>query len=259
MKLLVCYKVGPDLDKVVDEDWEGFTTDTDLSYANRIINCFDESALEIALRLKEMFMQEGQPVECCALTAGKAPPAAVSQTLFAAGFDQVAVIKSNLTDFAPTWTASELAAYAGQGGYDLVLTGRQAGLADTGSVPFLLAEALGFPVVGEVETVSAHPHGITVVHNTDSGHEQLTLRLPAVLAIGNSPVAALRAVTLRAKLAAAKRQITDCQPQNPTGSPPAPTLTYEKRAYNCRFITGREPQETMLQLLGEMVCSKEVV
>lgn len=51
MKILGCFKVVPDLDLIVDEDWavEG-QLQIDAGYVKLVWNCFDEGALEMMLR-----------------------------------------------------------------------------------------------------------------------------------------------------------------------------------------------------------------
>lgn len=250
MNILVCFKTGPDLDRVVEQDWEQFSPTADLAYAGRILGCFDESALEIALRLRDSLVAEGRTAVCTALTVGQKPPQAIWQSLLAAGFDHLEVVETESGEFAPGWVAQQLADVIRQGSYDLVLTGRQAGLADTGTVPFLLAEALGIPAIGEGEAVSLHPQGVTILHKTDLGRQETVVALPAVVAIGNSPAAALRAVTLRAKLAAAKRTVA-IRPADPAPHV-VPQLVYDPPGKVCTYLAAESPAHGA-QLLADAI------
>lgn len=242
MNILICFKVGPDLDKVADSDWGEVCRNpgADLSYAGRVLGCFDESALEVALRLKEAGDALGQPVRCTALTLGQKPPAPVWQSLYAAGLDEVVVAEGDHHEFRPGAVALELAAYAKENAFDLILTGRQAGLGDTATVPYLLGELLGLPVLGDAELVTLDTAGLRVTRTTHRGRERLTVQPPLVVSIGNSPAAALRAVTLRSKLAAAKRQVT-AYPAQPLDWD-CPTLHREEVLTQCSYWEG-EPAE----------------
>ena len=72
MKLLACFKVVPDMEAINSTDWE--VTDSlsvDLSYVRLVWNCFDESSLEMLLKLSDL--SEGFPalVNLWALTVGQ--------------------------------------------------------------------------------------------------------------------------------------------------------------------------------------------
>ena len=206
MKIIVCFKVTPDLEKVLPEDWQPEVKQEDLSYAGRIINCFDESALEIALRFKEACPQP-EEVECIALTMGEMPAKTIWQTLYAVGFSKVIVLEGKPLEFTPNIVAENLAATIEQENADMVLTGVQAPFGDTGEVPYRLAWRLGWPVVDHAQQVNWCPQGALIEHGTDTGLVEKTVKLPLVISVGNSPVSALRAATLRSKIEAGKKQV----------------------------------------------------
>jgi electron transfer flavoprotein alpha/beta subunit len=252
MKILVCFKAGPDFDQVVDADWENFGLSSDLCYVKKDFGCFDQIALETALRLADTLKESGG--ECCALTLGYLPPA-LCRTLFAVGFDQVFAppTESGLCmEFCPAETAAALkkliATEDGRvaGGWDLILMGRQAGYADTGMVPLLLAEQLGLPAISGAELLypgSSGQDSLVVERNSGNGRERLVIRLPAVVIMGNSHVSALRAATLAAQMKAAGKKAKWFPEQflrNPaarkTGE--GPVLIREQARKNCVFLPG---------------------
>jgi len=255
MKILVCFKVGPDLEKVTDSDWAGFGPGADLAYAGQTLGCFDESALEIALRLKSACLTQGLSAHCTALTVGRIPPTAVWQTLYAAGFDCVAAAETagGKLEFQPAQVAGVLAGYARDRAFDLILTGRQTGLGDTASVPFLLAEALGMPVLGEAELVELRPPHLAVTLAARLGRERLTVRPPLTVAIGNSPVSALRAVTLRSKLAAAKRRVEVFPAVGLPEQFDSPILGWQPADTRCTFWTGGSPAELAARVANDLM------
>lgn len=82
MNIWVCFKVVPDFEQVLPSDWRDFSMSTDIRYAAKTINCFDESALELALRLKEQRLAQGLAATCRAITLGPPlPPACASRFL----------------------------------------------------------------------------------------------------------------------------------------------------------------------------------
>jgi electron transfer flavoprotein beta subunit len=254
VKILVCFKVVPDLDKVVESDWETFSPESDLGYAGRVIGCFDDSALEIALRLRDELAANGLSAECAALTAGPAP-ASLCQGLYAAGFDRVQRIDVPGVEFAPGLVAALLSEVVKKEGCDLVLCGKQTGLADTGTVPYLLAEMCGMPVLGEAESIAPHEDGVSVDTASDGGRERSVLRLPAVVVVGNSPAASLRVPTLREKLEAKKRGIEAIQPHEATTAE-KPALAYTRVRSDCRFISGESVRDVARRTAAEFLSSR---
>ncbi|MDR2404019.1 MAG: hypothetical protein LBD78_08325 [Spirochaetaceae bacterium] len=297
MKIAVCFKAVPDFDQVVDADWDNFSLSAGLGYVKRIFGCFDESALETALRLRSAWEDSGETTECTAITAAPLP-LSLCKTLFAAGFERVldlsdvaleqcrqdkggslplasdgdlrppssaapsageappnaplppagsdvSLLNLGASEFRPRHIAAILGSCLGPAAYDLILTGRQAGWADTGTVPLFLAEFLGIPALTGVEELSPCAGGIEVKRMTDSGRERLRVRLPLLAVLGNGPVAALRAVTLRARMAASGREAEKPQPPVAGGIGPGggnwdpggvPLFSREKRRKICRFL-----------------------
>jgi len=204
MKILVCFKTTPVWERVLENDWEHFSEHADLSYAGKQINCFDESALELALRLKDAIRKQGREATCVAVTVGALPPA-FAQTLFAAGFDDVVSLGTDSMEFAPAPVVAALTEYAAQGGFDLILTGKTAGMADTGLVPLLLAQRLKLPLLQDVLDAQLCEGGVAVRCQEPDGVWERCVRTPVLVSMGNSP-AVLRAVTLRARLSVKSRE-----------------------------------------------------
>jgi electron transfer flavoprotein beta subunit len=265
-RIVVCFKVVPEFEQVVEADWDGFSLSTDLGYVKRVFSCFDESALETALRLRSGWEELGEKTECTALTAGPLPTP-LCKTLFAVGFDRVLDLSGAVPqgamalEFRPRTVAAALGTYLASAPYDLILAGRQAGYADTGMVPLLLAEALGLPVLTEVGEISPRAGGVEVKRISDTGRERLRVRLPLLAVLGNSPVAALRAATLSARMAASKQSAE--RPELPAsggtagerGAGEAPRFSREGRHKVCRFLPaggdlGRSLAEIRREYLG---------
>ncbi|MDR3146591.1 MAG: hypothetical protein LBU21_09960 [Treponema sp.] len=295
MKIAVCFKAVPDFDQVVDADWDAFSLAADWTYVRRIFGCFDESALETALRLRSAWEAAGETTECTAVTAAPLP-SPLCKTLFAAGFDRVADLSALVlgggslplapaggvpppssatpsagggpprnappspagpgasspavqsSEFRPRHIAAILANFLGA--YDLILAGQETGCADTGAVPLFLAEFLKIPALTGVEELRPCAGGLEVNRIGDTSRERLRVRLPLLAILGNSPVSALRAVTLSARMAASKREAE--KPPLPGGpafeepasgsgggnpdSGGAPRFSREKRRKTCRFL-----------------------
>lgn len=55
MKILCCFKIVPDIEIIPENSWQNISSDIlDTTYLKKIWNCFDESALEMILKLSDM-------------------------------------------------------------------------------------------------------------------------------------------------------------------------------------------------------------
>ncbi|MDR2071495.1 MAG: hypothetical protein LBP81_08805 [Treponema sp.] len=258
MKIAVCFKVVPDFDQVVEADWNDFSLSTGLGYVKRIFGCFDESALETALRLRSAWEEQGEKTECTAITAAPLP-SPLCKTLFAAGFDRVVDLSGVVSaqcqpplefpEFQGRRIAAVLGSRLGSAGYDLILAGREAGWADTGAVPLLLAEILGIPVITGAGEIAPCAGGVEVIRTNNAGRERLRARLPLLVTLGNGPAAALRAVTLGERMAASRREAEKPAAAGSGGKAPGitgeaagsfQTLRFhrEEGRKTCRFLPG---------------------
>ena len=204
MRILVCFKVTPDYEALRDADWVAGPGDAVRSrYVRRVLNCFDESALELALRLRDDAAGQGVVAELGALSVGGRETKPFFATLHALGYERAARIEAGgALDYAPAATAALIAGYAQRvDRSDLLLLGSRCGPGDSGTVPFLVAEELGWPCVTQVTEVAPAGGGLRVTCAADDGRLSLTVRPPCVLAIGNALVSHLRVPTLTDRLA----------------------------------------------------------
>ncbi len=211
MRILVSFKVTPDYEALRPADWTADAADgPETRYVRRILNCFDESALELALRLAETLDSHAVAADLGALSIGGPVVDGYLKTLQALGFRRTTRVDAGAgLDFAPGVTAELIAAYAKHvDRSDLLLLGCRSGPGDSGIVPFLVAERLGWPCLPQVTDLEALPNGrVRAVCVTDDGLMRATLRLPCVLAVGNATVSHLRVPTLTQRLACRDRPV----------------------------------------------------
>lgn len=246
MRILVCCKLTPVWEKVLERDWRRFAPDTDIAYAGTAINCFDESALELALRVKDAAVLRGEKATCAAVTVAPELPAFVAQGLYAAGFDEVTLLEQEHTEFCPEHTAKRLGDYAKTRGFDLILTGAAAGMADTGTVPILLAEKLGLNALCDAEDVRLTDGGVEAICRAPGGAIRCRAALPLIVSVGNSP-AVLRAVNLRARLACRdKAAAVEAEAEAGTDCP-TPALSAAGGARTCRMLAPEDAARAVLE------------
>jgi electron transfer flavoprotein beta subunit len=245
LRVLACFKVTPDFEALRDADWASAARGVETRYVRRILNCFDESALELALRLADSRSESGCATELGALSIGGAEVEPHLKTLLALGYERAARVRLEAPgpeapgaaatgsgaagsdtlgavatgsetlgagldlDFAPGVVAAIIARYASRVAHsDLVMLGCRSGPGDGGTVPFRVAEALGWPCLTQVTDVEPVDHErVRVTRETGAGTLRLTLRGPCVLAVGNALVSHLRVPTLRDRLARRDRPI----------------------------------------------------
>jgi electron transfer flavoprotein alpha/beta subunit len=206
LRILVSFKVTPDFEALRERDWLAGAADgsVETRYVRRILNCFDESALEMALRWEDAAAERGETASLGALSVGGRETEPYLKTLLALGYERVARVEPEAAlDFAPAVVATLIAGYVRQvDRSDLLLLGCRSGPGDSGTVPFLVAEALGWPCLTRVlEFEPLTDDRVRVACMVDDGLLGVTLRLPCVLAVGNAVVSQLRVPTLTDRLA----------------------------------------------------------
>jgi electron transfer flavoprotein beta subunit len=215
LRIVVGFKVTPDYEALRAPDWaraaaaEGSRPET--RYVRRVFNVFDEAALELALRLRDARAERGLETSLAAFSVADRGADPFLKTLQALGFERAARVDPGADlDFAPSATATLVAACAERLGGDVLLLGSSSGPGDSGVVPFLAAEALGRPCLTQVTELLPTSDGrLRVTFAADGGPARATLAPPCVIAVGNALVSMLRVPTLKERLAVKDELITE--------------------------------------------------
>lgn len=175
----------------------------------RLINAYDEQAIEAALRLRDA----GAACTIAVVSVG-ADPTDILKHAGALGADEIAAINVDTATLDCHGAAVLLSAYIRKrGGADLVLCGRQASDDDQGVVPALLGEMLGMPVVTIARAVElaqpATASAVRITRVTPDGDEVVEVRCPAVVTVSNE-IGTPRYPTTAKKLAARRMKPTAC-------------------------------------------------
>ncbi len=188
MRIVVCVKEVLDPDAVnsfavagrlaIGDDGKSITQ----SAIPRLMNGFDEQALEAALRLRDA----GASASIAVVSIGS-DPSNILRHAWALGADQIAHVPADPATLDGHASAAILAAWIrSTGGADLVLCGRQASDDDQGVVPALIGERLGMPVVTIARAVSlVGSDTVRVTRVTPDGDEGVEVSLPAVVTVSN--------------------------------------------------------------------------
>jgi electron transfer flavoprotein alpha/beta subunit len=212
MTLLLTFSIVPDLEALSEADWAPESNlKIDTSFAPLDWNSFDESALEMSLKLSD------QPkgsfcFQKYAMTVGQKFCDQFLKTLAALKFDQLVRVDPGNADlrFHPEVISQIITSFAQtQVHPDFILMGRQKQGGDNACTPLLTAELLGWPCVTQIISLEAvDEHRLRVTSKVDGGTVVQTISAPCVLSIGDAPSSYLRVPTLKDKMAYGKQPIT---------------------------------------------------
>jgi len=211
MNILVCFKADPDLEMLTVGDWVvNQNLQIDVSFVKLALTCFDESALEIALRLSDSSVSLNVPLTLQTLTIDGPAATYILKYLNALRFNQVVRIDNHEdTRFKSAAIASILTQYILKyAPQDVLLMGRQSGIGENAKTPLLVAEMLGWPCITQVISVEpVDKHHLTVTGKVDDGRLQQRIQTPCVLSVGDAPSTFLRVPTLKNRMRYGKRPI----------------------------------------------------
>lgn len=181
MKILVIVKQVPDSTTNIKIRPDG--EDIERAGVKMVVNPFDEFAIELAVRLREGRKDVEQVT---VLTVGPATAAEALRTCLAIGADDAIHLQDEAFErLDELQTAAVIAAVAQDGGYDLVIRGKQEIDLDSGAVGPAVAELLDLPHVGAVTKLEVAEDGksLTANRRIEGADEVVRCSLPAVLTI----------------------------------------------------------------------------
>ncbi|MFL5808556.1 MAG: electron transfer flavoprotein subunit beta/FixA family protein [Flavisolibacter sp.] len=204
MKILVCISKTPDTTAKIA------FTDNNSKFAEAgvqwIINPYDEwYALVRAIELKEA----DASTVIHLVTVGGADAEPIIRKALALGGDEA--IRVNSQPVESYQVASQIAAVAKQGSYDLILTGKETIDYNNGAVPGMLAELLDLPYVAMATNLQLNGNTATVKREIEGGEETLEVQLPLVVACQKG-VAEARIPNMRGIMAARTKPLKPVEP-----------------------------------------------
>lgn len=172
MKILVCISSVPDTTSKIN-----FTADKtafDKNGIQWVINPHDEFALSRAVQL------QASGATVTVVNVGDAGTESVIRKALAIGANDA--IRVNMEPKDSFSTAKELAAVAQNGGYDLILCGKESIDYNGSAVPGMLAQLLNQPFVNAAVGLEVNGSEATAVREIEGGKETISVKLPAVVA-----------------------------------------------------------------------------
>lgn len=195
------------MDQVLSADWVVQEDQTiDLSYANRVINTYDEQGLETMLRLKDA----DPNCSTIAMTLGTKETESMLTKALALQVEKAIRIDGETAISQPPQAVARMlcAGIKKIGEVDLVLCGRQASGSENGQTGLILAELLGWPCVSLVTDIVWRDEKWMIIHQVGEGIEEVVMEGPVVLTMTQAADHFLRMATLRDMMDAKKKSIT---------------------------------------------------
>ena len=239
MKILVCISNVPD-------------TTTKISFTNNntafngagvqfVINPFDEwYALVRALELKEA---QGGSVTIIHVGAADSEP--TIRKGLAIGADDAVRIDAEPNDaFA---VAEQIAAYAKDKGFDLIIAGKETISYNGSMVGAMLAELMNLPFVSMATKLDVANNVATIEHDIDGGTEVAECALPLVIA-ANKGMAEARIPNMRGIMAARTKPLLQVPAISADKLTSISLFELSKGRTDCKFIDASTP-EKLIELL----------
>jgi electron transfer flavoprotein beta subunit len=180
VKILTTVKKVVDVELNINVENGAIVTDG-LQY---VMNAWDENAVEAAVQLKENNSAETSLVSI----GGGEDNTKMIRKAYAMGIENgIEIDDSALAGADSCVYAKVLQKVFENGGYDLVISGKQAQDTDSGQTGIILAENLGIPCVSNVIAIEVvDDQHIKVSRLGDAGTEIVEIELPAVVTVSDS-------------------------------------------------------------------------
>lgn len=202
MKILVCITHVPDTTSKIN--FVDNNTRFDSNGVQFIIGPYDDYALARAIEIKEA---TGATVTV--LNVGPADTEPTIRKGLAIGADDAIRVNAEPTD--SFFVASQIAAQAKAGGYDLILMGRESIDYNGGVVHGMVGELLGIPSISPVMKLELEGNTAKMAREIEGGKEYLEVNLPLVAGC-QEPIAEWKIPNMRGIMSARTKPLSVVEP-----------------------------------------------
>lgn len=202
MKILVCITHVPDTTSKIQ-----FTSDNtkfDTSGVQFIIGPYDDYALARAVELRD---QTGGKLTV--LNVGGAETEPTLRKALAIGADEAIRVNADPKD--SFFVASQIAHYAKEGGYDLILMGRESIDFNGGMVHGMVGELLNMPSFSPVMKLEVDGTTVKMAREIEGGKEMLEAPLPLIAGC-QEPIAEWKIPNMRGIMSARTKPLNIVEP-----------------------------------------------
>ena len=197
MKILVCITHVPDTTSKIS--FTENNTKFDSTGVQYIIGPYDDYSLARAIELKE---QHGGSVTV--INVGEAETEPTLRKALAIGADDAIRINAHPSD--GFFVAQQLASVVKEGGYDLVLMGRESIDFNGGQVHGMVGELVGMPAISPVMQLDIEGDTAKLAREIEGGKEQLEVKLPFIAGC-QEPIAEWKIPNMRGIMMARKKPL----------------------------------------------------
>ncbi|MCP1382309.1 electron transfer flavoprotein subunit beta/FixA family protein [Runella salmonicolor] len=238
MKILVCITNVPDTTAKIS--FTDNNTKLNKAGVQYIIGPYDDYALARAVELKE---QQGGSITV--LNVGEAESDPQIRKALAIGADDAVRVNAEPTD--SYFTATQIAAIAKEGGYDLILMGRESIDFNSGVVHGLVGEMLGIPSFSPVMKLDIEGSTAKFAREIEGGKEFLEAPLPLVLGC-QEPIAEWKIPNMRGIMTARTKPLKVVEPVVVGDMATLDQYTLPAPKGACKMISA-DQAETLISLL----------
>ncbi len=202
MKILVCVSNVPDTTSKINftDDQKSFVS-AGIQY---IINPYDEIALTRALELTE-----GSGGSVTVINVGDASTDPTIRKALAIGATDA--VRINAAPRDAYFVANQIAAFAKDKGFDMILTGRESIDYNGAQVPSMIGELLEIPSISIVKSLNVDGTTATIEREIEGGKEIINCTLPLV-ASASEGMAEPRIPNMRGIMSARTKPLTVVEP-----------------------------------------------
>ena len=202
MKILVCITHVPDTTSKIN--FTDNNTKFDPAGVQFIIGPYDDYALARAVELKE-----SNGASLVVLNVGLAETEPTLRKALAIGADEAVRVNADPVD--SFFVASQIANHAREGGYDLILMGRESIDYNSGVVHGMVGELLGIPSISPVMKLELEGNTVKLAREIEGGKEHLEAQLPLVAGC-QEPIAEWKIPNMRGIMSARTKPLKVVEP-----------------------------------------------
>ena len=243
MKLLVCISKAPDTTaKISFKDNNSVFNSDGVQF---IINPYDEwYALVRALEIKESLGSGSVTV----INAGPAENDPIIRKALAIGADDA--VRINMNDGDALAIAEEIANYAKQESYDMVLTGKETIDYNGSQLAGMIAELLDWPSVSLASKMEISGNTATLERDVQGGKEVVEVSTPFVLSAAKG-MAEARIPNMRGIMAARTKPLNVVEASASNAYTKINTYTLPPEKASCKYVDAENPAELFDLLRNE--------
>jgi electron transfer flavoprotein beta subunit len=242
MKILVCISKTPDTTAKIA------FADNNTKFAGDgvqwIINPYDEwYSLVRAIELKEADASTSIHL----ITVGAPDIEPIIRKAFALGGDEAIRVNAESTD--SFYIASQIAAVAKEGNYDLIFTGKETIDYNGSSIGGMVAELLDLPYISLVIKLDLEGNEITAIREIDGGEETNKVTIPAVISCQKG-MAEQRIPNMKGIMGARSKPLKVVEPQAVASLTSIASFDLPPAKAGVKLVSADNPEE-LVRLLHE--------